>query len=317
MIRLILYISVLLSYNSDIYGQYYKPVWRIKTEKDTLTRQIPDWTYTLSIGLNASYTNNKNLPGGTGDNGFSGTSAIDFYVAKPLGKFLSTNEIHYQVAFFKAGDAGSKVVKSFDNLFTLHDWSIRNSEVSRWNLNFIAKISTPLIRSYAGGVLTSDSPTAGTVYEKLGNPYDISFSPGFKCIISNKLKVSLSPYSFRFYGVMDQNIANEEIYSTGGLNESTGTYSKSITEKKGAELNIWFDWNVKEIVIMEYRVDFSSKYSASIFKEGLFNGLFTTKIKLISNLYLTHRAILNGIVEQKPLKPELRQTVLLSYTVAL
>ena len=101
------------------------------------------------------------------------------------------------------------------------------------------------------------------------------------------------------------------------MNESTGTYRKSITEKKGAELNIWFDWNVKEWIIMECRIDFSPKYSASIFKEGLFNGLFTNKVKLISNLYLTHRGILNGIIEQRPLKPELRQIVLLSYSMAL
>ncbi|MGB4839906.1 MAG: hypothetical protein WBP08_12980 [Saprospiraceae bacterium] len=315
MIRLIVCYSIFFLSSCPLFSQYNKPVWHIKTEKDTLTKQIPDWNYTLSVGLNASFTDNRNLPGGTGDNGFSGTSAIDLYVAKPLGKFLSTNEFHYQVSFFKAGDHGSKVVKSFDNLFTLHDWSIRNSDESRWNLNFIAKISTPLIRSFEGGKLTSEN--SGTVYEKPGNPYDISFSPGFKCIINNKLKVSLSPYSFRFYGVTDQQIANAEIYNTGGLNETTGTYRKSITEKKGAELNIWFDWNIQERIVMEYRVDFSSKYSASIFKEGLFNGLFTTKVKLISNLYLTHRAILNGIVEQKPLKPELRQTVLLSYTMAL
>lgn len=302
---------------TEISAQYYKPLWTIKTERDTVTNVKKDWTFQLSVGLNASYTNNVNVPGGTSDNGFSGSSTVDVYINKTEGKFLSSNEFHYQVSFFRAGGKSADVIKSFDNLYSLHDWSLRNAAGDKWNLNFIAKISTPLIRSWPGGLLRRPDNTVITAVEKPGNPYDVSFAPGFKCIISKRLNISLSPYALRFYGVTDQAIADQAIYDTGGIEEKTGRYRKARTEKKGAELNIWFDWNVKEILTCEYRVDFSSKYSASIFKEGLFNGFFTTRLKLISNLYLTHRGILTGIADQRPLKPEWRQTVLLSYSLTL
>ena len=306
---------VFISFTCQGISQYYKPLWTIKTERDTITSSKKDWAMSLNLGLNASYTNNVNVPGGTGDNGFAGTSAIDFYISKTEGKFLSSNEFHYQVSFFRAGDKGASVIKSFDNLSSLHDWSLRNADGDKWNLNFIAKISTPLIKSWPGGLLKQPDSSSISYSEKAGNPYDISFAPGFKYIFAKRLNVSISPYALRFYGVIDQFLADQAIYDTGGINEKTGRFSKSRTEKKGAEINIWWDWNFKELLICEYRVDFSSKYSASVFKEGLFNGFFTTRLKLISNLYLTHRGILTGIVEQRPLKPEWRQTVLLSYSM--
>ena len=298
-------------------AQYYKPLWTIKTERDTVTNTKKEWTTQVTLGLNASYTNNINVPGGTSENGLSGSSTIDMYLKKPEGKFLCANEFHYQVSFFRAGQKGASVIKSFDNMTSLHDWSVRNASGDKWNLNFIAKISTPLIRSWKGGLLTQPELKPGGAVEKPGNPYDISFAPGFKYIIGKRLNISLSPYALRFYGVTDQPIADQAIYDTGGIDEKTGRYSKSRTEKKGAELNIWWDWNYKEKFIFEYRFSASSKYTDKLFKEGLFNGFFTTRIKLISNLYLTHRGILNGIIEQKPNKPEWRQTILLSYTVAL
>ena len=309
-------LGIVLFNLTSIKSQYYRPLWVIKTEMDSIAIKAPDWTYTISVGLNASYTNNTNVPGGTSQNGFSGTNTIDAYVNKTAGKFLSTNEFHYQVSFFRAGAKSASVIKSYDNMLTLHDWSVRNGPESKWNLNFIAKISTPLIKSYKDGFLSSSNANVITPFERPGNPYDVSFAPGFKCIVNKKLNISLSPYALRFYGVTDQALANLEIYDTGGIDTQTGFYKKSKTETKGAELNIWFDWNYKEILIFEYRADFSSKYSSSLFKEGLFNGLFTTKFRVIKDLYITHRAILNGIIEQRPLKPELRQTVLLAYSFA-
>ncbi len=299
----------------NLSGQYYKPLWTIKTEKDTVTNGSKEWAAQVSLGLNASYTSNINVPGGTSDNGFSGSTTIDFYIKKPDGKFLSSNEFHYQVSFFRSGEKDASVIKSFDNMNSLHDWSVRNANGDKWNLNFIAKISTPLVRSWKGGLLTPPPNSSLGPIEKIGNPYDISFAPGFKYIISKRLNISLSPYAFRFYGVTDQAIVDQAIYDTGGTDEKTGKYSKSRTEQKGAELNIWWDWNYKEKFIFEYRASASSKYTDKIFKEGLFNGYFTTRIKLISNLFLTHRGILNGIIEQKPNKPEWRHTVLLSYTL--
>ena len=298
-------------------SQYYKLLWTIKTERDTITPLKKDWAMSFSLGLNASYIKNVNVPGGTSDNGFSGSSTVDLYIKKSDGKFLSSNEFHYQVSFFRAGEKGAAVIKSFDNMTSLHDWSVRNATGDKWNLNFIAKISTPLIKSWKGGLLTQSELTPDGALEKPGNPYDISFAPGFKYIIGKRLNISLSPYALRFYGVTDQDIADRAIYDTGGIDDKTGRYSNSRKEKKGAELNIWWDWNYKERFIFEYRFSTSSKYTDRIFREGLFNGFFTTKIKLISNLYLTHRGILAGIIEQRPLKPEWRQTILLSYSIVL
>ena len=81
----------------------------------------------------------------------------------------------------------------------------------KWNLNFIARISTPLIKSWTGGLLKQPDSSSISYIEKAGNPYDISFAPGFKYIFAKRLNVSISPYALRFYGVTDQFLVERHI----------------------------------------------------------------------------------------------------------
>ncbi len=64
---------------------------------------------------------------------------------------------------------------------------------------------------------------------------------------------------------------------------------------------------------MQYRLGISSDYFSNVATNGLMDGLFITKIKIIKNVYLSHRAIIKGDFASKPFKPYYTQTILLSY----
>jgi hypothetical protein len=82
----------------------------------------------------------------------------------------------------------------------------------------------------------------------------------------------------------------------------------------GAEVNIWYDRKIKKWLDMQYRLGISSDYFNKIAKNGLMDGLFISKFKLIKNVSLSHRAILKGDISQKPFKPYYNQTILLGYS---
>ncbi|MEO6134483.1 MAG: hypothetical protein ABIP35_04985, partial [Ginsengibacter sp.] len=63
-----------------------------------------------------------------------------------------------------------------------------------------------------------------------------------------------------------------------------------------------------------YRLGISSDYFTNIARNGLVDGLFITKVKLIKNVYLSHRASLKGDLAGKPFKPYYTQTILLSFS---
>lgn len=307
------YIIILfLLISEGVNAQYYRPLERIKSPSDTITKPKV-WEVNITFGLNGSYTRNANVSPGISPEGLAASIALDLTVAKREGRFLSSNEFHFLSSFFKSGEKGVRITKVSDNLLTLHDWSLRNGLESKWYVNFIAKVNTPLISTYKNGYFSSDDPKQIKI-EKFANAYDVNIAPGIKyAFFKKKLNISLSPYAVRLYGVTDQAIADQNIYSIGPIDETSGKAPKSRVEKKGTEINIWFDHNIKEIITFEYRVDISSRYTGSILNEGLYNGLFTTRFKLVKNLFLTHRGLLTGTLEQSPQKPEWRQTVLLSY----
>jgi hypothetical protein len=68
---------------------------------------------------------------------------------------------------------------------------------------------------------------------------------------------------------------------------------------------------------MQYRVGIKSSYAEKILDNGTMDGLFISKLKLIGNIYLTHRATLRGTFEQKPFKPVYVQVITLSYAVTI
>ena len=65
---------------------------------------------------------------------------------------------------------------------------------------------------------------------------------------------------------------------------------------------------------MQYRLGISSDYFTDIAKNGVMDGLFITKFKIIKNVSLAHRGILKGDFFEKPFKPYYKQTILLSFS---
>ena len=112
--------------------------------------------------------------------------------------------------------------------------------------------------------------------------------------------------------VEDQKIADQGLYNKQYNADSTHIV-KNIIEKKGAELNIWYDRDFNQWVVLQYRIDVSSNYAESILKNGTVNGFFITQIRVFKDLYLSHRAIVRGNLGQKPFKPQFSQVVTLSY----
>ncbi|MFV8268307.1 hypothetical protein ACNQGP_00015 [Flavobacterium sp. GT2N3] len=81
----------------------------------------------------------------------------------------------------------------------------------------------------------------------------------------------------------------------------------------GAELNVWYDRTYKKRLEMQYRLGFSSDYFSKTDINVLMDRMFISKIRIIKNIYLTQRAILKGDLLDTPLKPNYKQTILLSF----
>lgn len=272
------------------------------------------WEFTIALGLNLSHTLHVNPRPGASRPGFSTTDAFDLGANCKVGRFISTNEAHWQFSLYKSGAKGSPIQKSLDALNTLHDVSVGFSKTNRWNANVIAKITTGLLTSYNGDYLKDTTTLKTGPIQKFLNPYEIFLSPGIKFQPTKYLRVSLSPYSIRIYGLIDQKIADTGLYIES-LTPDGKHYVKQITEQQGAVLNIWYDRKIKKWLQMQYRIDISSNYFDDAFQNGTLNGLFITKIKLIGNIYLTHRGTLKANLAEKPLKPNYSQVMTLSYAV--
>ena len=67
---------------------------------------------------------------------------------------------------------------------------------------------------------------------------------------------------------------------------------------------------------MQYRLSLSSDYFEKFGKNGLMDGLFITRIKIIKDIYLTHRLELKNNLAGNLLKPYFNQSILLSYSKA-
>ncbi|MES2775440.1 MAG: hypothetical protein V4722_14795 [Bacteroidota bacterium] len=133
------------------------------------------------------------------------------------------------------------------------------------------------------------------------------------------LTLSLGFYAVRgrcrfHLGVKSQDVANTGLFTKDS--DGDGTFDTFEFTRLGAELNIWYDRNIKQWLQMQYRLGLSSDYLEKVGKSGLLTGLFITKFKIISNLYLTHRGSLKGDFAGKILKPFYSQTVLLSFAKA-
>ena len=273
---------------------------------------VKAYQYTVSIGLNLGNVMEFNSSSGPDKKSFSAAAAIDFGMDyfKEGSRFAMTNELHWTFACEKNSLTGSSHLQRVtDELATLHDFSVAMNKTNKWNFNLIAKTNTSIFTIFDGSYFTN--VTSNGKIQSFLNPYEITLSPGIKFQPDNNFRFSLSPYSVRLYGLTNQQIANTGFYThTVDVNNN-----KVLFEYKplGATLNVWYDKKVKKWLEMQYRLEISGDYFSDIAKNGLMNGLFITKIKIIKNVYLSHRAILKADFTNKPFKPFYNQTILLSY----
>jgi hypothetical protein len=279
------------------------------TEKDT----IKSFQFTFGLGLNLENVLEFNTPNKPDKKTFSATTAIDLGLNyfKEGNRFAMTNELHWTASVQKKGLTGDdRIIRTSDELITLHDFSVTLSKNSKWNFNLIAKSATSIFTIFDGDFFKD--------YNELGknqaflNPYDVTLSPGIKYQPNKHFRVSISPYSVNMYGLLNQEIANTGYYTQ--TFDENNDYSLYVFTKLGADMNIWYDKKVKKWLEMQYRLSVSSDYLKETKITGLLDGLFITKFKIFKNLGLVHRAVLKGDFVTQPFKPYYKQNILLSFS---
>jgi hypothetical protein len=273
------------------------------------------WHKSIAFGINLGNVLEFNNPGGTDIKNLSLNTSLDLGLnyKKQGKKFEMTNELHYLFGIQKEGlSGGTHIQKVQDDLATLHDISIGIGKNNKWNFNLIIKSATALFTIF-DGTYFKDYNTLGRI-KGFASPYDVTVSPGIKFQPNQYFRVSLSPYSFNLYGIKNSEITSKGIYITDA--DAGGNYKNFLYKRLGAEVNFWYDRRVKEWLDIQYRLGISSDYFEKIGKNGIMDGLFITKFKIIKDIYLTHRAILKGDFSISPFKPHYNQSILLSYSKA-
>ncbi|NDP26806.1 MAG: hypothetical protein GZ087_05175 [Flavobacterium sp.] len=273
---------------------------------------VKSYQYSFALGFNVSNVLEFNSPSGPDKKSFSATTSLDLGLdySKDGNPFAMTNELHWTLAVQKDGISGSdRIQKVSDDFITLHDFSYTLNKNSKWNANLIVKTSTSIFTIYDGSYF-KDYNNLGKIQGFL-SPYQVNLSPGLKYQPNDYFRLSFSPYSVSLYGLTSQRIANTGFYTQ--TYDTSGDYDLFVFDQLGAELNIWYDRKYKKWLEMQYRLGFSSDYLSKNDTNVLMDGLFITKIRIVKNIYLTHRAILKGDLLETPLKPYYKQTILLSF----
>ena len=274
---------------------------------------VKPWEFTFGIGLNIGHLLELNPPSGTDKNSFSATCALDLGLNyfEEGKRFFMTNELHWILSVQKAGlSNGSHIQRASDELNTLHDFSLAMNKNNKWNFNLIVKSSTSVLTIFDGEFFKDYNSNGKT--QAFLNPYQVTISPGIKFQPNDYFRLSVSPYSISLYGLTNLQIANTGFYTQ--THDGNNNFDLFEFKQLGAELNIWYDRKVKKWLEMQYRLGVSSDYFTNIARNGLMDGLFITKAKLIKNIYLSHRASLKADLAAKPFKPYYNQTILLSFS---
>ncbi len=284
-----------------------------KTKSVTEEAVQKNWRFTFGIGLNVESILEFNNTFGSDKKSLSGTCSIDAGVnySKTGSRFAMTNEAHYIFGLQKPGFSSTDhLQKVTDDINFLQDLSLAIGKTKKWNLNVISKTATSFFTIYKGDYF-KDYTSLGKSRAFL-SPYDVTISPGIKWQPNPYLRVSISPYSFNLYGVKNQQVSNTGVFITEL--DAAGNYKKNLFKRLGAEVNFWYDRQVRKWLDIQYRLGISSSYFEKLAKNGLMDGLFITRVKLVKDLYLTHRATLKGDFAASPFKPYYNQSILLSYS---
>ena len=289
-----------------------------KTKSAETPNQTPPekpWKKTISFGINLGNVLEFNNPGSADKKNLSLNVSLDLGLnyRKHGRKFAMTNELHYLFGLQKEGlTAGTHIQRVQDDLATLHDISFGFRKNNKWNFNVIIRSTTSIFEIFDGDYFKNFT-TLGRI-KGFASPYDITVAPGIKYQPNEHFRVSLSPYSFNLYGVKNQEVSSKGIFITDL--DASGNYKSFLYKRLGAEVNFWFDKRVKQWLEMQYRLSFSSDYFEKFGKNGLMDGLFITKVRIIKDIYFTHRLALKNNLSGNLLKPYFNQSILLSYSKA-
>lgn len=274
------------------------------------------WQFTSSIGLSIGNVLEFNDPyGGPDKKSLSGSLSFDANAVykKENKKLAMTHEVHYLFGLQKNGlSSSAHIQKVQDDITTLHDVSMGFKKNTKWNFNIIVRSTTSLCGLYDGDYFANYTGFGRT--KGFASPYDVTVSPGIKYQPNDYFRISLSPYSFQLYGIKKQAIANKGIYITDL--DALGNYKNFLFNRQGAEINIWYDRRIKEWLEMQYRLAFTANYFENLAKNGIMDGLFITRIKIVKDFYVTHRLTLKNSLSGNLLKPYFNQNILLSYSKA-
>ncbi len=283
------------------------------TENSERVVKKQSWKKTISFGINVGNIVEFNNPTGTDKKNISLTTSLDLGLnyKKENKKFEMTNELHYLFGLQKEGlSGGTHIQRLQDDLATLHDISLGFGKNNKWNFNVIIRTGTSVFEIFDGDYFKNFT-TLGRI-KGFASPYDVTVSPGIKYQPNQHFRMSLSPYSFNMYGVKNNEISTKGFFITDV--DAIGNFKKFLFKRQGAEINFWYDKRFKEWLDLQYRLSFSSDYFEKFGKNGLMDGLFITKIRIVRDIYFTHRAIIKSNFAVNFFKPYYNQTVLLSYS---
>lgn len=271
------------------------------------------WHFNSTIGANVSNTMDFNDPYGSPDKkSLALNLSFDFGAnyGKPEVKFKMTHELHYMFGLQRSGfTSGTYLQRVQDDVNTLHDISIGLGKKNRWNANLIVRANSSFFTIFDGNYF-KDITMLGRI-QAFASPYKLNVAPGFKYQPNQYLRLSLSPYSFEVFGVKNNEVSTKGIYITDV--DASGNFKKTLFKRLGAELNIWYDRNVKQWLEMQYRLGISSDYIEKVGKNGLLDGLFITRVKIFKQIYLTHRATVQNNLAGNFWKPHFNQNIMLSF----
>lgn len=264
------------------------------------------------VGLSIGNLLEFNNPSGTGDKvSFSLNGSLDlmYRYTNPNSVFNTSHELHWTIGVQKESlGAGSDLQRAQDDVMTLHDVSLAFTKKKKWRFNLIAKLNTSIFTVFDNNYF-KDLTGNGRNLSFL-SPFSLILSPGIQYQPIEPLKISVSPYSTEFYGVSSDKVAARGVYITE--TDASGNYKQLITKRKALEFNIWFDHRVKEWLEMQYRMSLFSDYQLGFMNNGNAEGLLITRVKILKDIYLSHRFTIVSDIFNNIANPFITQNVQIS-----
>jgi hypothetical protein len=269
-------------------------------------------SFNTNIGLALGNLLEFNNPSGTGDKvsfSLNGSLDIMYRYTNPNSVFNTSHELHWTIGVQKESlSTGSDLQRAQDDLMTLHDISLAFTKKKKWRFNLITKFNTSIFTVFDNNYF-KDLTGNGRNLSFL-SPFSLVLSPGIQYQPIEPLKISVSPYSTELYGVSSDKVAARGAYITE--TDASGNYKQLITKRKALEFNVWFDHRIKEWLEMQYRMSLFSDYQLGFMNNGNAEGLLITRVKILKDVFLSHRFIVQSDLFSNIANPFITQNIQIS-----